>query len=194
MEDVLTIVPEPCAIICRATARATTKTPLTLVSMIACQSSSVMLTTGFRTLVPALLKRMSIRPKASTAARTAASTSLALRMSATATRALRPSASTACAVSSSCARVRLTSTRCAPARARASAPARPRPRPAPVTKAILPSRLNSGRLMAPTLLDSRFRSRLKLKKRIVRRSASRVKGIGAAVSDALSPGDMARGI
>jgi hypothetical protein len=102
MEDMLMSVPDPWRTIWRATDRATRKAPFRLVSMMVCQSSSGMSTTFFLILVPALLKRMSIRPKAATVAWIAASAS---RRQVSAVDERFASANTAAAVSSSGLRV-----------------------------------------------------------------------------------------
>src|SRR5580700_9517879 len=86
-------------------------------------------------LTPALLTRMSTRPRLAKASRTASERVTSSRSG----RALRPPATISAATSSSSPWVRLTSTSSAPAAASASATARPMPRPAPVTSAIFPS-------------------------------------------------------
>src|SRR5215831_5636327 len=109
--------------------------PFTLTAITRSSSSSEISVTGLLTCaVPALLTRMSSRPKAASVERTAASISAARVTSQPRASALVPiSSATACAAPASTSS---TQTR-APSRANVSAMHRPMPEPAPVTMAAL---------------------------------------------------------
>src|SRR5438445_1781551 len=113
-------------------------------SIVRSQSSSVVSSTGFVNITPALLTRMSTRPKRSSVARTSPLTSALEETSARTERASPPSclieSTTACASRSLPTQLTVTF---APSEAKRSAIAFPIPRDAPVTIATLPSSLFS---------------------------------------------------
>ncbi len=133
-----------------ATARQQSQGPLRLVSITASQSDSPSCSIGPRMLMPALLTRMSSRPRPSTTRATMSSTWAATATSAATPSVLRPlafaiSSATRWAAAPSRAEIATS----APASASASAIARPRPLVPPVTSATRPSSRN--RSIAPAM-------------------------------------------
>src|SRR3954462_3800892 len=125
---------------CLATAWATKKVPRRLVSSTLFQSSQVISSAGLRTLHPALLTRMSIRPKAAWASSPIWRMLASSRTSRARPATLRPSPSISRAKASVSSFLRAVMIRSAPARARARPKYCPRPRLAPVTRATRPDR------------------------------------------------------
>jgi len=115
------------------------KTEVRLISSTRSQASSGKSTAGARTVVPALLTRMSTEPQAAKTSATTCSRKARWDMSPRKARTGAPKAAISAQVSSGIALLLRTATR-APASARATAAARPMPREAPVTMAAFPSR------------------------------------------------------
>src|SRR6266404_2714984 len=141
--------PAPSATISRAAFCATMKAARTFSPSSRSRVPSSTSRKGCGRLTPALLTRMSSRPRPAIASRTA-SDRVTSKGSA---RAFPPPEAISHATSSSSLGVRLTTTSSAPAAASASATARPMPRPAPVTSAILPSRRKA---LSPAMLSADF--------------------------------------
>ncbi|CAM5697174.1 hypothetical protein SVIOM74S_03300 [Streptomyces violarus] len=115
-----------------------------LTAIVRSQTSSVSSSIGGRTLIPALLTRMSGSPKASTARSAAVRTPSRVLRSALTQAARQPSAVSSSTVAISPASPRATTTTLAPARARARVMARPMPELPPVTTATRPCRENNS--------------------------------------------------
>ena len=122
------------------TARQKLKTPVKLMAMLRCQSSSVCSQRGAAgPAIPALLTSTSICPVFRKTCSTAERTEPASATSASTAKAPWGSADATCLA---CSRFRSTTATVAPAAARRVAMALPMPVAAPVTMAVWPSRLN----------------------------------------------------
>src|SRR5215831_443143 len=150
----LMMTPPPLATISRAAAWATRKAALTLSPSNRSRVTSSTSRNGCGRLMPALLTRMSSRPRPAKASRAAA---LSVTSNGS-TCAFPPPSSIFPATSLSSLGVRLTNTSSAPAAANANAMARPIPRPAPVTSAVLLSsrKALSSVTLPPDLAGIRF--------------------------------------
>ncbi len=138
--------PRPVSTQCRATLWLSHSAADRLTSSTESQSSGVRSSASTRRMMPALLTRMSISPKASRAAPTISAGAPDAATSRFSPWKRRPAASTSRAVS--VMSERWTPRMSAPACASATAIARPRPLPAPVTMAHRPVRSNIAGLIA----------------------------------------------
>src|SRR5262249_29208583 len=146
IEVMLTIEPPlPWARICAAAARMQRNVPRTLTSRISSNSAGCMFSSRKFENTPALLTRMSSRPKVSTAAATSRATSASTEMSPMTASAARPSASSRVQAASSRSERTSAITTEAPASASLPAHAKPKPWAAPVTRAVRPLRSTSIR-------------------------------------------------
>ena len=155
VEPILMMTPHFCLRISGTTACANRKIDLRLTAMRRSNSASSTSSMGRRTwLMPALLTRISIRPKASTVALTEASTSACWETSQRTAIALLLIKAAACRAAS--ALMSTTATR-APSRANVSAMPLPKPDAAPVTSATLLSRRMAASF-ANVLIRAPFRN------------------------------------
>src|SRR5215210_66098 len=143
MELVITILPYSCSTMYFWAALEQRKLPLRCTSSTLSQSSSLILNERLSRNSPALLTRMSIRPKRWAISSKAFSTCCALDTSQAIAIASAPAASTASTVSWQESADRSRSATFAPSCASRMASAAPMPRAAPVTTAVRPSSLNS---------------------------------------------------
>src|SRR6266404_8661629 len=194
IDDTTMMRPERCLTISRAASRARRNPAVRSVSMTVCQSASLVSRSGLRTMIPALLTRMSRRSRRAIAAPVAAPSATSKgRMPA-----LAPPARSSAARASSVSGWRPLSSSSAPAAASAWAIAQPSPREAPVTSATLPARLKSGDLSAMASdLARRGRSRgdRRLDHRIIMRRRQKpgaaLEGAHAAAQQCGGKGDVA---
>src|SRR5215212_7791985 len=143
MELVITILPYSCSTMYFCTALEQRKLPLRCTSSTLSQSSSLILNERLSRNSPALLTRMSIRPKRWKISSNAFSTCCALDTSHAITIASAPAASTPSTVSWQASADRSRTATFAPSCASRIASAAPMPRAAPVTTAVRPSSLKS---------------------------------------------------
>src|SRR5215210_3718780 len=141
MELVITILPYSCSTMYFWAALEHRKLPLRTTSSTLSQSSSLILNERLSRKSPALLTRMSIRPKRCTISSNAFSTCCALDTSQAIAIASDPAASTASTVSWQASADRSRTATFAPSCASLMASAAPMPRAAPVTAAVRPSSL-----------------------------------------------------
>src|SRR5215208_2460154 len=141
MELVITILPYSCSTMYFCAALEQRKLPLRCTSSTLSQSSSLILNERLSRNSPALLTRMSIRPKRWAISSNAFSTCCALDTSQAMAIASDPAASTASTVSFQASADRSKTATFAPSCASRMASAAPMPRAAPVTTAVRPSSL-----------------------------------------------------
>src|SRR5215207_3601527 len=141
MELVITLLPYSCSTMYFCAALEQRKLPLRCTSSTLSQSSSLILNERLSRNSPALLTRMSIRPKRCTISSNAFSTCCALDTSQAIAIASDPTASTASTVSWQASAERSRTATFAPSCASRMASAAPMPRAAPVTIAVRPSSL-----------------------------------------------------
>src|SRR5215210_3566700 len=141
MELVITILPYSCSTMYFCAALEHKKLPFRWTSSTLSQSSSLILNERLSRKSPALLTRMSMRPKRCAISSNAFSTCCALDTSQAMAIASAPAASTASTVSWQASAERSKTATFAPSCARRMASAAPMPRAAPVTTAVRPSSL-----------------------------------------------------
>src|SRR5665647_2074111 len=147
----LTMRPAPRGTIVRATAWVTKNRPLRLTSIIASQSASVTSRASWLAPRPALLTRMSMRPRSATRRCTAGSM-LARSVTSSSTATARPPATRTCSTRPvTSAAERAPAATVAPAAARARTRSCPMPREAPVTRATWSERSKVGCSIRSTL-------------------------------------------
>src|ERR671917_1048980 len=143
MELVITILPYPCSTMYLCAALEQRKLPFRWTSRTVSQSSSLILKARLSLRTPALLTRMSIRPKRLATSSKALSTFWALDTSHAIANASTPAASTASTVCRQASAERSSTATLAPSCASRIASAAPMPRAAPVTTAVRPLSLTS---------------------------------------------------
>src|SRR5918992_6173328 len=143
MELVITILPYSCSTMYLCAALEHRKLPFRWMSSTVSQSSSLILKTRVSRKTPALLTRMSIRPKRLATSSKALSTCWALDTSHAIANASTPAASTASTVCRQASAERSSTATLAPSCASRIASAAPMPRAAPVTTAVRPLSLTS---------------------------------------------------
>src|SRR5690554_2423258 len=147
--------PPPSSAICGSTILVSQKVPLTLVSMILSQASSVISEVGpYTGLVAALHTSTSMRPQVSRVLLTRFCRSSFLPTWQGTAMASKPWALSPAATCSQASALRLDTTTLAPQRASSSTMERPMPLVEPVTRATFPVRSNSGLLMVCPLTSS----------------------------------------